>query len=394
MNLGILFFLILFGGWAAGKLTQRIKLPAVLGMVLVGVAIGYFFGNNLPASLNESSGFLKTLALIIILLKAGLGISRSTLKRAGLSALLMTFIPCTFEGAALTVILNYLFGFDWVVAGLTGFMLAAVSPAVVVPSMLELQSKGYGQKNAVPTIVLAGASVDDVFAITFFSICLGLATTEESISISSALLAIPVSIITGLLPGIIIGLFLAWLFQRSKMAVVEKVLILLTVAVAMVEVGEMIDSAALLGVMTVGFLLLERAESSAVELSGQFGKIWFFAQIILFVLIGMSVNIEVALNAGFTGLIAIAGGLIFRSIGVLIATQFSSLSVQERIFCVIAYCPKATVQAALGGVALAAGLPEGELILALAVLAIIFTAPLGLIGINIFGTKLLDKGNA
>ena len=391
MNLGILFFLILFGGWAAGRLTQRIKLPAVLGMVLVGVAIGYSFGNNLPASLNESSGFLKTLALIIILLKAGLGISRSTLNRAGLSALLMTFIPCIFEGAALTVILNYLFGFDWAVAGLTGFMLAAVSPAVVVPSMLELQSKGYGQKNAVPTIVLAGASVDDVFAITLFSVCLGLATAEQSVSISSAVLAIPVSIIAGLLPGIIIGLFLAWLFKRSKMPVIEKVLILLTVAVAMVEIGEMIESAALLGVMTVGFLLLERAESSAVELSRQFGKIWFFAQILLFVLIGMSVNIEVALGAGFTGLMAIAGGLAFRSIGVLIATQFSKLSFKERIFCVIAYCPKATVQAALGGAALAAGLPEGELILALAVLAIVFTAPLGLIGINVFGTKLLSR---
>ncbi|AMO56770.1 hypothetical protein GZ77_02620 [Endozoicomonas montiporae] len=393
MNLGILFFLILFGGWTAGKLTQRIKLPAVLGMVLVGVAIGYFYGNSLPASLDESSSFLKTLALIIILLKAGLGISRSTLNRAGLSALLMTFIPCIFEGAALTVILNYLFGFDWAVAGLTGFMLAAVSPAVVVPSMLELQSKGYGQKNAVPTIVLAGASVDDVFAITLFSVCLGLATAEQSVSVSSALLAIPVSIITGLVPGIVTGLLLAWLFKRYKMPTVEKVLILLTIAVVMVELGEMIESAALLGVMTVGFLLLERAESSAVELSSQMGKIWFFAQIILFVLIGMSVNIEVAMGAGLTGLLAITAGLLFRSLGVLIATQFSDLSFKERIFCVIAYCPKATVQAALGGAALAAGLPEGEVILALAVLAIVFTAPLGLIGINVFGTKLLSRDN-
>lgn len=391
MNLGILFFLILFGGWAAGKLTQRIKLPAVLGMVLVGVAIGYFFGNTLPASLNESSGFLKNLALIIILLKAGLGISRSTLNRAGLSALLMTFIPCIFEGAALTVILSYLFGFDLTIAGLTGFMLAAVSPAVVVPSMLELQAKGYGQKNAVPTIILAGASVDDVFAITFFSVCLGLATAEQSISVSSALLAIPLSIITGLLPGVIVGLFLAWLFKRYKLPTVEKVLILLTIAVAMVEIGEMFESAALLGVMTVGFLLLEWAEGSAVELSKQFGKIWFFAQILLFVLIGMSVNIEVALDAGFSGLLAITGGLVFRSLGVLVATHFSNLTISERIFCVIAYCPKATVQAALGGAALAAGLPEGDIILALAVLAIVFTAPMGLIGINLFGSKLLTK---
>lgn len=391
MNTGILFFLILFGGWAAGKLTQRIKLPAVLGMVLMGVVIGYFFKDALPLSLNESASFLKSLALIIILLKAGLGISRTTLNRAGLSAVLMTFIPCMFEGAALTVILNALFGFEWAVAGLTGFMLAAVSPAVVVPSMLELQAKGYGQKNAVPTIVLAGASVDDVFAITLFSACMGLATAEGSVSIGSALLGIPVSIIMGLIPGIIIGLLLAWWFKRYKIPAVDKVLILLTITVVMVEIGEMMESAALLGVMAIGFLLLERAESNAVELANQLGKIWFFAQIILFVLIGLSVNVDVAMEAGFTGLLAIFGGLIFRSIGVLLATQFSNLTPKERLFCVIAYCPKATVQAALGGAALAAGLPEGELILALAVLAIVFTAPLGLIGINLLGTRLLSK---
>ena len=177
MNLGILFFIILFGGWLAGKLTHMIRLPAVLGMVLVGVITGYFFGDLLPESLPESSAFLKTLALIIILLKAGLGISRATLKKAGLTAALMTFIPCLAEGATLTLIIHYLFGFDYIIAGLTAFMLAAVSPAVVVPSMLELKSEGYGQKKEVPTIILAGASVDDVFAITFFSVCLGLATS-------------------------------------------------------------------------------------------------------------------------------------------------------------------------------------------------------------------------
>ncbi|MGI9273265.1 MAG: cation:proton antiporter [Endozoicomonas sp.] len=390
MNLGILFVIILFGGWLAGRLTQKLKLPGVLGMVLVGVAIGYFFGDILPASLNESSHFLKGLALIIILLKAGLGISRAMLRTAGLSAALMTFIPCIVEGAALTVIMHYLFAFDWTVAGLTAFMLAAVSPAVVVPSMLELSAKGYGKKRAVPTIVLAGASVDDVFAITFFSVCLSLATAGGE-DIGGALLAIPVSIITGLLPGVIIGLALAWLFNKYQLPAVEKVLILLTIAVAMVEVGELIESAALLGVMAVGFVLLERAEGSAVQLANQFGKIWFFAQILLFVLIGLSVNVEVALGAGLKGLMAIAIGLVFRSIGVLIATQFSNLTMKERLFCVIAYLPKATVQAALGGAALAAGLPEGELILALAVLAIIFTAPLGLIGLNLFGTRLLEK---
>lgn len=390
MNLGLLFLIILLGGWLSGKLASLIKLPAVLGMVFLGILTGYLFGDALPSSLPESSDFLKSLALIIILLKAGLGISRATLRKAGLAAALMTFIPCIVEGMALTGILHLFFDFDWPVAGLTAFMLAAVSPAVVVPSMLELKSEGYGKKNEVPTVVLAGASVDDVFAITFFSLCLGLATSGNT-DIGSALLTLPVSILTGLIPGIIVGTLLALIFNRWTLPTTEKVLILLTLAVAMVEVGKWLESAALLGVMAAGFILLEKAEQSALDLSDAFGKLWFFAQILLFVLIGLSVNIEVALGAGFKGLAAIALGLVFRSLGVLLATQFSPLTMKERIFCVIAYLPKATVQAALGGAALAAGLPEGELILALAVLAIIFTAPMGLIGLNLFGRKLLDK---
>lgn len=390
MNLGILFFIILFGGWLAGKLTHMIRLPAVLGMVLLGVVTSYFFGDILPDSLPQSSTFLKTLALIIILLKAGLGISRATLKKAGLTAALMTFIPCLAEGAALTVIIHYLFGFDYTIAGLTAFMLAAVSPAVVVPSMLELKSEGYGQKKEVPTIILAGASVDDVFAITFFSVCLGLATSGDT-SIGAAVLSIPVSIVAGLVPGIITGLSLAWLFNKVSLSPNEKVLILLALAVGMVELGEMIESAALLGVMATGFILLERSETHASYLAESFGKLWYFAQILLFVLIGLSVNVEVALDAGLKGLLAIFLGLVFRSLGVLVATRFSTLTIKERLFCVISYLPKATVQAALGGVALAAGIAEGEQILALAVLAIVFTAPMGLIGINLFGRKLLTK---
>ena len=390
MSLGTLFFAVLLGGWLAGKLTTMVRLPAVLGMVLTGIAIGCFFGDQLPASLGESSTFLKSLALIIILLKAGLGISRGTLQKAGLAAILMTFIPCLAEGAALTLTIHYLFGFDYTVAGLTAFMLAAVSPAVVVPSMLELKMQGYGRKNAVPTVILAGASVDDVFAITFFSVCLGLATSGGS-SITDALLSIPVSIVAGLIPGVIAGFVLAWLFNRFPFGACEKILILLVLAVAMVEVGHHFQIAALLGVMATGFILLERAEVSAIALGEQLGKLWFFAQIILFVLIGLSVNTEVALDAGFTGLLTIIIGLVFRSLGVLLATQFSSLSFRERLFCVIGYLPKATVQAALGGVALSAGLPEGEQILALAVMAIIFTAPLGLIGINLFSHRLLSK---
>ncbi|WP_413112821.1 cation:proton antiporter [Thaumasiovibrio sp. DFM-14] len=388
MSLGFLFFAALFFGLYASKFVSLLKLPGVLGMVFVGIFIGTMF--ELPASLNESSGFIKSLALTIILLKAGLGISVDQLRRAGLSAILMAFVPCILEGLALTVIFHHLFGFDYAVAGLTGFMLAAVSPAVVVPSMLDLKSKGYGEKREVPTIVLAGASVDDVIAITLFSVCMGMATTGD-IAINQALISIPVSILVGLIPGLILGGILAFVFNRYRVPMIEKVLLLLTLSTLLVEVGHYLESAALLGVMAVGFILLDRAERSAIELSTLLGHIWFFAQIALFVLIGLSVDMDIALNSGVKGIMAITAGLVFRSIGVLIATQFSALNIKERLFCVIAYLPKATVQAALGGAALAAGLPDGETILALAVLAIIFTAPIGLIGLNLFGTKLLAK---
>ena len=210
-------------------------------------------------------------------------------------------------------------------------------------------------------------------------------------SVGAAVLSIPVAIIAGLVPGIIAGLGLVWLFNKVNLSSNEKVLILLALAVGLVELGKMIESAALLGVMATGFILLERSETHASYLAESFGKLWYFAQILLFVLIGLSVNVEVALDAGLKGLLAIFLGLVFRSLGVLLATQFSTLNIRERVFCVIGYLPKATVQAALGGVALAAGIPEGEQILALAVLAIIFTAPMGLIGINLFGRKLLTK---
>ncbi|WP_087023033.1 cation:proton antiporter [Thaumasiovibrio subtropicus] len=390
MSLGILFFSVLFFGLYASKLVAKFRLPGVLGMVFVGGVIGHYVGDNLPASFDESATFLKSLALTIILLKAGLGISVDQLRRAGRAAVLMTFVPCLFEGAALTYIFHWLFGFDWAVAGLTAFMIAAVSPAVVVPTMLEMKAKGFGKKREVPTIVLAGASVDDVIAITLFSVCLGLATTGDS-AIGAALLSIPTSIIIGLIPGLVLGMVLAWVFTRFSVSMIEKVLLLLTLSVLLVEVGHYFESAALLGVMAVGFILLEHAQKSANELASLLGHLWFFAQIVLFVLIGMSVDLGVAMESGAMGLLAITLGLVARSIGVMVATQFSSLNLKERLFCVVAYLPKATVQAALGGVALAAGVPEGQTILALAVLAIIFTAPLGLIGITTFAPRLLEK---
>jgi NhaP-type Na+/H+ or K+/H+ antiporter len=242
----------------------------------------------------------------------------------------------------------------------------------------------------VPTIILTGASIDDVFAITAFSAFLGLATSNN-INILREIASIPLSIVLGIIPGIVIGIILVLYFKKKykDIRATEKTLLLLAGAMMLVQIGDWLHSAALLGVMTAGFIILEKSEKVAHEISLKLSKIWVFAAIILFVLIGYSVDVRTILNAGLKGLAIIAMGLIFRSVGVIIATSFSKLSLKEKVFCIIAYIPKATVQAALGGVALSIGLKEGHTILALAVLSIIFTAPIGLIGIKLFGHRLL-----
>ena len=391
MTLNVLIVLILIGGWFSGRIFAKIGLPSVLGMIFWGIAIGLVGEGVIPASLEEISPFLKSLALIVILLRAGLGISRSTLQKVGRVALLMSFLPCLFEGGSLILLFHYFMDFSWFTAGVTAFLLAAVSPAVVVPTMLEMKDRGLGAEKDVPTIILAGASLDDVFAITLFSIFLGLAGGQE-ISPALALLKIPFSIAGGIIPGVIVGFFLTWYFRKhhEKIRATEKSLLLLGMAVLLVDIGDWIQTAALLGVMTTGFILLERAEHVAHELAAKLNKAWVFAEIVLFVLIGISVDARVAFKAGLVGLLIITGGLVFRSVGVWLATAGSGLNRKERLFCVISYLPKATVQAAMGSVPLAVGIPEGELILALAVLSIVFTAPMGLIGIRKLGPQLLE----
>ncbi|MBN2811434.1 MAG: cation:proton antiporter, partial [Spirochaetales bacterium] len=298
---------------------------------------------------------------------------------------------CVFETAALTALFHAVFGFGWAVSGLTAAMLAAVSPAVVVPSMLDLKAKKRGQKNEVPTIVMAGASIDDVFAITIFSVFLGLAAGEGTSPLKAAL-SVPLSITAGIASGALAGAALLYVFKRryATIRATEKALILLVCATVLVQIGDDFHFAALLGIMTIGFILLERHEKIAHEIAGKLSKIWVFAEIVLFVMIGFSLEPAAALDAGFRGVLVILAGLVFRSLGVWLATAFSPLTVRERLFCAIAYIPKATVQASLGGVALSRGIPEGNAILAIAVLAILVTAPLGLLGIRFFGNRLLE----
>ena len=391
MSLNVIILLILIGGYLSNKLFSALRLPGILGMTLWGVGMSFFWRDSFSPVLDELSSFLRSTALIIILLRAGLGIHKKTLQKVGKTALLMSFLPCLFEGFFLTGLFYYFTDFDFLSSGLTGFLLAAVSPAVVVPSMFELREKGYGHQNDVPTVILAGASLDDIFSISIFLVFLNLLRGHTDSAVS-AVISIPVSAVLGIVPGVVLGLLLARYFNthQEKIRATEKTLLLLASSIFLVQIGDWLHTAALLGIMTVGFILLEKAETAAKELAYNLNKMWVFAEIILFVLIGMSVDVRVAINAGPKGLILILSGLAARSAGVWLATAFSTLTAKERIFCMIAYFPKATVQAAMGAVALSFGLPHGQEILAYAVLAILTTAPLGLIGIRVTSRFLLD----
>lgn len=407
LSFNLSFAILLAGGWLSGRLFKKIGLPGVMGMVVFGILCSVWLKPYASPLVGELAPSLKSFALIVILLRAGLGIGTGTLKTVGLTAALMSSIPCLFEGMALTALLHFLIGFPWDVAGLTGFMLAAVSPAVVVPSMLELIAEGRGKRHAVPTVVLAGASADDVFAITLFSVFLGLARDRLAaggaaaaeaanggvslLSVAKSLAGIPVSLIVGVLAGLAAGYVVSRAFERfhASIRATEKALLLIVGASLLVQIGDALHFAALIGIMAAGFVILARHEEIAHELASKLSKVWVFAEIVLFVLIGFSLDPARALEAGPWALGIIAGGLAFRSLGVFVATAFSPLTAGERLFCAIAYLPKATVQAALGGVALSFGIPEGQTVLAVAVVAILFTAPLGLIGIRLTARRLL-----
>jgi solute carrier family 9B (sodium/hydrogen exchanger), member 1/2 len=390
LSLSLLAVLVVVGGWVTGRLAVLLKLPGVLGMTLWGVLVTVLWSAQVPGVLWQVAPFLKSVALVIILLRAGLGIRRATLQKIGKTAVLLAIIPCSIEALSLTFLLHWFLDFSWITAAICGTMLAAVSPAVVVPAMLELQASGLGKKNDVPTTVLAGASLDDVFVITVFLALLQLHGGVGP-SLFSVAWQLPLSIAGGVGLGLITGLAIVWLFNTRRIvtSASEKVLITLFMAILLAQAGEWLHLATLLGVMTVGFILLEKSPNMAQSIAAQLGKLWVPAEIILFVLIGMSLDVSVAMHAGLAGAGIILGGLLFRSFGVWLATLGSGLSHKERWFCVIAYWPKATVQAALGAVPLAAGVAGGDTILAMAVLAILITAPLGLLGIRIMGPKLL-----
>ena len=387
-------------------LFSQVKLPGILGLIAAGIIVGPsvldLVGPGVSLLLKE----LKTAALIVILIRAGLGINRETLHKVGRPAINMSFIPGVIEGSILMLAAHYLFGFSWIEGGMLGFIIAAVSPAVVVPTMLELKDKGFGKKKEIPTLVLAGASVDDVFAITIFSVFTGLAA-GSAINVGHILWSVPAGIALGALIGVVLGFGLVWFFKKFHIRDTKKVIIFMIVAVVYYELTEMeslktiIPLAGLLGIMAIGFIILEKYGKLAKRLSAKFNKVWVLSEILLFVYIGTEVQIK-QLDASLVGtsLLILFVGLTFRSVGVWISLLGTALNNKEKLFCIIAYWPKATVQAAIGAVPLTlieagklgdVSVEVGQMILAMAVLSIVTTAPLGAIGIKAFGPKLLSK---
>jgi NhaP-type Na+/H+ or K+/H+ antiporter len=396
VSLAELVILSLIVDWCFRKLT----LPGLVGMLLVGVALGPFVLNWLAPDLLDVSGDWRLIALIVILLRAGFELSRETLNRVGMRVLLLSAVPASLEAAAITLLGPTLLGLSYLESAILGTVLGAVSPAVVVPLMIRFMERRMGAQKGIPTMVLAASSIDDVYVIVIYSVLVGILVGRE-VNIAWDIASIPISIIVGIAVGIAIGWGLLRLFRQFNPRATKRVLVILAISVLMVQVehviGDWVPFAALLAVMAIGFIILERDEHVAHEISARLGKIWVFAEILLFTMVGTQVDISVALKAGLAGTVLIALGLVARSIGTWLCLVGSDLNRGERWFVVISYIPKATVQAAIGGGALAAmrtaGMDTGpgEVILAVAVLSILLTAPLGAWAITITGEWWLQQ---
>lgn len=386
--------LIVLLGLLSDYLFKKMKLPGLVGMLLVGILCGPYVLNIMKPELLKVSADLRIVALIVILLRAGLELRRDTLNRVGRTALTMSCVPAIFEGVTITLLAPTVFGISYLDAAILGSILAAVSPAVVVPLMLNFIDRRIGTNKGIPTLILGASSVDDVFVIVIFTILLGIyAGTHANILIK--LLEIPESIILGIAIGTLAGYILYRIFEHYKLRATKMTIVVIAVSILLTWLEEKLATrvamSALLGVMTVGFVMLEKAEIMAHKISQKLSKVWIFAEILLFVLVGAQVNIKVAWGAGLAGAILIFIGLIGRSIGTYLSVMGTDLNLKERLFCVISYIPKATVQAAIGAVPLEAGIKGGEIILAIAVLSILLTAPIGAIGIMFTGEKWLKR---
>ncbi len=371
--------LMLLVGMLAGWGCKKLHLPGLLGMIFTGIVLGPFALNLIDGSILSISSELRRIALIIILTRAGLSLDINDLKKVGRPAILMCFVPACFEMTGMIILAPLLLHISYIEAAVMGAVIAAVSPAVIVPKMLKLMDEGYGVNKSVPQMILAGASVDDVFVIVMFSVFTGLAQGNGVSAVS--FIRIPVSIILGILIGMAAGTILAIYFKKIHIRDTVKVIIFLCISFLLVTAedrfSDIIPFASLIAVMCIGIALQRNRKEAAVRLSVKFNKLWVCAEVILFVLVGATVNISYAISAGISAVILIFGVLLFRMAGVFVCMIKTKLNTRERFFCVISYMPKATVQAAIGGVPLSMGLACGNIVLTVAVLAIIITAPLG-----------------
>lgn len=389
LSLSLILILGMFMGW----ICRKMKLPALLGMLITGIILGPYGLNLLDGSILGISAELRKIALLIILTRAGLGLDLFGLKKIGRPAVLMCFVPASFELLGMILLAPKLMGLSVLESAVMGAVLAAVSPAVVVPRMVKLMDEGYGVKEGIPQLILAGASVDDVYVIVLFSTFVGMMQGEGASILK--FVNIPVSIFFGIAIGLFLGMLLAYFFKKVHIRDTSKVLIILSISFLLVVIEDKLTTAitfsSLIAVMFIGIGLQKKREAVAKRLSVKYGKLWVAAEVFLFVLVGATVNIEYLGKIGAKAFIVIIGALIFRMFGVFVCLLGTNLKRKERLFAMMAYTPKATVQAAIGGIPLALGLACGDIVLTVAVLAIVFTAPLGAFAIDWSYKKLLNK---
>lgn len=386
-------------GLAMAAICQRIRLPRIIGMLLTGIVLGPYVLDLLDPSILSISSELRQMALIIILVKAGLSLNLADLKKVGRPAVMLFCVPASFELLGYVLFAPMILGVNRIEAAVMGAVLAAVSPAVVVPRMVKLMESGYGTKKSIPQMILAGASRDDIFVIVLFSTFSGMAQGGSARVMD--FVNIPISIVSGILLGAVAGWLLSLFFEtayakehyvRNSM----KVIIVLGVSFLLMSVENWvkpyISVSGLLAVVSMACVLkLRSIKAVSARLSEKFGKLWLAAEVLLFVLVGAAVDIRYTMGAGLAAVFMIFTALIFRTIGVLICLAGTVMYWKERLFCVIAYLPKATVQAAIGSVPMAMGLPCGQIVLSVAVMAILITAPLGALGMDSTFEKLLEK---
>lgn len=395
VSIAEIIILCLIADWSF----RCMRIPGLIGMLLVGVMLGPYVLGLIDPALLAISPDLRLIALIVILLRVGFELSRSTLHRIGGRALLLSFIPATIEGTAITLAGPWLLGLSFIESAILGSVLAAVSPAVVVPAMIRFMKERRGAHKDIPTMIMAAASVDDVYVIVAHTAIMGVYLGHQ-VNVLAQIASVPVSLISGIAVGLVVGIALYKMFDRFNPRATKRVLIVIALSILLVRLQHLLDGiipfAGLVSAMAIGFIILEKREHMAHELSAKLAKTWVFAEIVLFSMVGAQVNIDVAWAAGAMGVVIIACGLLARGLGVYLCLLGSHLNMKERLFVAVAFSPKATVQAAIGSAPLlamrTAGMDTGpgELILAIAVLSIFLTAPVGALAINALGRRVLE----